>query len=398
MTHSPYRVATRLTGFEIARPAYETSQAGSLEWMARAHAASARTASSDPASFDERAYVAQMQKLFARFGCPPEKIAARGYEVADISHSRWEDMLVYDLRRHADGATAGVRTEVFMRAAERACERLYANVWTPPSDLIHVTCTGYASPSAAQRLVARRGWGQSTRITHAYHMGCYAAFPAVRMAAGLLSSGSRADITPRAGMVPRADVVHNEVCSLHLHPADHAPEQLVVQSLFADGHIRYSVVRGGESDGKSLALLSMREELVPDSSDAMSWVVADTGMAMTLARDVPMRIARGVREFVASLYAEAKLDMRRDLERTIFAVHPGGPKIIEAVQQSLELTDAQTAASREVLFRFGNMSSATLPHVWTTLVNDGSVAVGTPVVSLAFGPGLTMCGALMMKE
>ncbi len=55
-----------------------------------------------------------------------------------------------------------------------------------------------------------------------------------------------------------------------------------------------------------------------------------------------MRIARGVREFVASLYAEAKLDMRRDLERTIFAVHPGGPKIIEAVQQSLEVTDAQT--------------------------------------------------------
>ncbi len=54
------------------------------------------------------------------------------------------------------------------------------------------------------------------------------------------------------------------------------------------------------------------------------------------------------------------------------------------------------AASREVLFRFGNMSSATLPHVWTTLVNDASVAVGTPVVSLAFGPGLTMCGALMI--
>lgn len=392
MTHSPYRVATRLTGFEFARPAYETSQAGSLEWLARAHAASARTASSDPATFDERASVAQMQKLFARFGCPPEKIAARGFEVADISHSRWEDMLVYDLRRRADGAAASVRTEVFMRAAERACERLYANVWTPPSDLIHVTCTGYASPSAAQRLVTRRSWGRTTRVTHAYHMGCYAAFPAVRMAAGLLASGSR------DAAAARVDVVHNEICSLHLHPADHAPEQLVVQSLFADGHVRYSVVRGGESDGKSLALLSTREELVPDSSDAMSWVVADTGMTMTLARDVPVRIARGVREFVASLYDEAKLDIRRDIERTIFAIHPGGPKIIEAVQQSLELTDAQTAASREVLFRFGNMSSATLPHVWTSLVNDGSVAVGTPIVSLAFGPGLTMCGALMTKE
>ncbi|WP_169927799.1 3-oxoacyl-[acyl-carrier-protein] synthase III C-terminal domain-containing protein [Labilithrix luteola] len=390
MTHSPYRVATRLSGFEIVRPAYETSQAGSLEWLSRLHAASARAASTDPASFDGRAYAAQVSKLLARVGCSPEKIAARGYEVADISHTRWEDMLVYDVVRRPDGAPAGTRTEVFMRAAERAFERLYATVWTPPSDLIHVTCTGYASPSAAQRLVTRRGWGETTRVTHAYHMGCYAALPAIRMAAGFLASASNAS--------SRADIVHTEICSLHLHPAEHAPEQLVVQSLFADGHVRYSVVRGGESDGKSLTLLSAREVLVPDSSGAMSWIVSDTGMAMTLARDVPMRIARGVREFVASLYAEGKLDMRRDLERTVFAVHPGGPRIIEGIQQALELTDAQTAASREVLFRFGNMSSSTLPHVWTALMNDAGVTTGTPIVSLAFGPGLTMCGALMIKE
>ena len=94
-------------------------------------------------------------------------------------------------------------------------------------------------PSAAQRLVAAKGWGAATRVTHAYHMGCYAAFPALRMAAGFLSAPD----SLRASGLKRVDVVHTEMCSLHMNPLHHAAEQLVVQSLFADGvhpPIRYA--------------------------------------------------------------------------------------------------------------------------------------------------------------
>ncbi len=79
-------------------------------------------------------------------------------------------------------------------------------------------------------------------------------------------------------------------------------------------------------------------------------------------------------------------------------MHPGGPRIIDRVREVLELTDAQVQTSRDVLFDCGNMSSATLPHIWQRLLEDRAVARGTPIVSLAFGPGLTMCGALLEKR
>jgi predicted naringenin-chalcone synthase len=82
----------------------------------------------------------------------------------------------------------------------------------------------------------------------------------------------------------------------------------------------------------------------------------------------------------------------------VFAVHPGGPKIIDRVRQVLELTDVQVQTSRDVLFDHGNMSSATLPHIWMRLAADEGVAPGTLVASLAFGPGLTVCGGLFRKQ
>src|SRR5262249_17811991 len=147
-----------------------------------------------------------------------------------------------------------------------------------PSDIIHVTCTGYASPSAAQRLVTRKRW--PTRVLHAYHMGCSAAFPALRIAAGCLALGAET-----------VDVAHTELPSLHLDPSDHSIEQIVVQTLFADGFIRYTVRRGGPG----LRVLALSERMIPESESAMTWTVSDWGMHMTLSRDVPDRIASVVR-------------------------------------------------------------------------------------------------------
>jgi predicted naringenin-chalcone synthase len=251
-----------------------------------------------------------------------------------------------------------------------------------PDDLIHVTCTGYVSPSGGQKLVAARGW--PTRVTHAYHMGCYAAVPAVRLAAGAIATGSR-----------RADIVHTELCSLHLDPSDHRLEQLVVQSLFADGMIRYTMVP--DDGGPGLRVLALHEQVLPDSADAMTWLVANWGMQMTLSREVPERIAGALRGFVIELYRRAGLDLGA-MERSVFAVHPGGPRIIDRVREVLELSEAQIATSRGVLFDHGNMSSATLPHIWQRLIDDPAVPRGTPIPSLAFGPGLTMCGALLEKR
>ncbi|CAN5375019.1 hypothetical protein BH11MYX1_BH11MYX1_02360 [soil metagenome] len=372
-----------LSDFRATRPRFEVTQEVALRWVAEAHTEA--ECALNHLDADARArFASSMQRMLARVGCQPDKIGTRGHSVADIGSTCWSDGVLYDLRHAPDGRDWGTRTRLFQEVTDDYFEAEYSTETTLPDDLIHVTCTGYASPNAAQKLVAKRGWGTTTRVTNAYQMGCYAAVPALRIANGFIATASR-----------RVDIVHTELCSLHFHPADHSLEQLVVQSLFADGLIRYRMTP--DHGGAGFRVLAVHEQVLPDSAAAMAWFVGEAGMQMTLARDVPQRIAKGVRAFVLELYARGGVGLEH-LRDGIFAVHPGGPKIIDQVQRVLELAERQVAESRRVLLDYGNMSSATLPHIWMRMLADPRVPAGTIVPSLAFGPGLTMCGALLEKR
>jgi predicted naringenin-chalcone synthase len=377
-----------LTDFSLQRPQYKVSQQRALEWLIEIHASAQATL--DGLSAAERAaFSARIAKLVERCACGPDKIGARGHVTADLSG----DLDLYDASRYPRGKGSAARSCVFAEIVDAYFEREFAAVSVAPSELIHVTCTGYVAPSGAQRVVANKGWGALTNVTHAYHMGCYAAFPAIRMAAGHL--GLPATLrTARAER--RVDIVHTELCSLHLDPSEHSAEQCVVQSLFGDGFIRYSMRENVVGPG--LELLALSEQILPNSADSMGWTVGDFGMHMTLTRDVPERIAGALRPFVTELFEKSGLNLGEELRRSVVAVHPGGPKIIDRVQSVLELDPAQVQASRDVLFDYGNMSSATLPHVWDRILSDENVRPGTTVLSLAFGPGLSVCGGLFRKH
>lgn len=373
-----------LTQFSSQRPPQQSSQRELLDWLAEAHADSqAITESLDQAGRD--AARDRLRRVIGRCACGPDRIARRAHCVADAEF--------FDCRRQPHGPGAGRRTRRYAELVRAYFAAEYAGEPDPPRDLIHVTCTGYISPSGAQELVVAKGWAERTRVTHAYHMGCYAALPAVRLAAGCLASPAALASTAAD---PRVDIVHTELCTLHFDPGLHSLEQLVVQSLFADGFVRYAMV-GARPDGPALRLLAAAEQLLPGTADAMGWMASDFGMEMTLARDVPQRIASALRGFAAELYRRAGLDLDT-MTRAVVAVHPGGPRVIDGVRDALELREEQVQASRRVLLDYGNMSSATLPHIWRDLLADERVAPGTPVASLAFGPGLTLAGALLVKE
>lgn len=379
-----------LGDFRRWTPPYSTPQRDILDWLAEAHTSAESRQPGAREQFDADDFRRRIRRSLDRFGCSPERIRSRGHVLPDFAHADWSRMTVFHTSRPPSGAGLSERTDFYAAAAERALFELFQNVETPPHHLYHVSCTGYAAPSAAQKLVERRDWRGRTTVSHVYHMGCYAAFPAVRHALGALALS--------ADPACRVDIVHTELCTLHLNPADHAPEQLVIQTLFADGFIRYSVRRTEDFPIRLpfFEILAVHEEIVPDSLDAMTWVCSDWGLKMTLAREVPARIAECLPGFLDRLADRAGLS-KREMERAVYAIHPGGPKIIESIQNLLNLDDAQVAASRAVLFNHGNMSSATLPHVWERLLDDPAVEKGTPVVSLAFGPGLTMCGNLLRR-
>ena len=374
-----------LHDFQSQRPGHRAEQGAVLEWIAAAHGrAEAALQGAEGAGREE--IIRKMRKLVLRFGCSTDRISARHSALEDFTHTDWARMRIFPVDQFPAGKPCGERSRVFAEVAGAAFERFYAEETEPPGAILHVTCTGYVAPSAAQRLVARRGWGRETEVVHAYHMGCYAALPAIRLAAGLLERGK-----------DRVDLVHTELCTLHMDPTQHLPEQLVMQTLFADGLIRYRASRP-EGAMPGLEWLAAREEIVPDTEDAMTWAVSDFGMRMTLSRKVPEHIRAALGAFLDRLGAPLGLDADALARRALFAIHPGGPRIIDEIAELLGLGPDQVQASNAILRNHGNMSSATLPHVWQSMANDPEVQPGRLIVSLAFGPGLTLSGALMRKR
>jgi predicted naringenin-chalcone synthase len=367
---------------------FHSDQGAILEWIAAAHAQAELTLQ-QPATVEAReAITRKFHKLVLRFGCSTDRIAFRNSALVDFTHRDWDRMRIFQLNKFPSGKPCGERSRFYQEISNAAFEAFYAEATEPPPVIIHVTCTGYVSPSGAQRLVAKRDWGRATEVFHAYHMGCYASMPAIRMAAGLVQRGKAS-----------VDIVHTELCTLHMDPSQHLPEQLVVQTLFADGLIRYSVSgrEAGNSAKQGLEILATREEIVPGTEDQMTWMVADFGMQMTLSRKVPDHIRAGLGAFLDRLAATAELTTAQLFETALFAIHPGGPRIIDEIADHLGLRPAQVQASNAILSNYGNMSSATLPHVWKAILDDETIPPGTLVVSLAFGPGLTIAGALLRK-
>ncbi|RZA00646.1 MAG: hypothetical protein EOP11_18070 [Proteobacteria bacterium] len=373
-----------LSNFEIALPPHRLSQEELKAWTLKRHLASAMLSGTETEES-----LSRYEKIFDRYAVKSALIGSRYFECPDITGQSVAEGEVYGVTAASPkGASIGQRTKFFSERANGVLDNFYAAGSPALSHIVHVTCTGYRSPSPAQMLVAKRGWGESVGVTHAYHMGCYAAMPAIRIAEGLVSAREARDTTPE--LPNQVDIVHTEMCGLHMNPAARSPEQIVVQSLFADGHVKYSVRPSG---GEGLRVLAIKEAVLQDSDQDMSWAPEDWGLQMNLSREVPDKIRGIIGKFFRDMAETTGLDpaaLRRD---AIFAIHPGGPKIIQAVQEAMEITEEQTSFSREVLRERGNMSSATLPHVWAKILAT-KPAKGTKVVSYAFGPGLTVFGAI----
>jgi alkylresorcinol/alkylpyrone synthase len=292
---------------------------------------------------------------------PHTWLAAAPAETETVSESVHGETVTYDLPNDPRTCGAGARTRLVGEIVDRYFASTYADE-TAPDELIHVTCGGYLRPSGAQRLVADRQW--ETRVTHAYQLGGYAAVPAIRTA------------TERMTTARRIDIAHTELTSF-------AGED----STAADSMIRYSMVHGGETDS-GLRVLGIHQREVAGVVDAMT-VPSDAA--------VPEAVASALRGFVRELFKHAEVDLGR-LRDATFAVHPSDTWVIDRVIDVLMLRDEQLAASRGVLRSHGNMMSATLPHIWKELLEDPDVPRGTLIPSIAFGPGLTLWGALLEKR
>lgn len=367
---------------------HRVAQTEGVGWMKDALRRAAETPGGPAAAAVDRAV--RLYDVVAR----QSRIDSRHTALADYTHRDWGAMRVHAPSDGEAGAQPwhraplDARTEVFSETALAAAREAFAADTAPPDALVQVSCTGYDSPTAVQRVLVEKGWaGAGTRVLHVGHMGCYAAVPTLATLADL----TRADAA-RRGAPATGTAVLVELCTLHHDPATTDVERIVQQCLFADGAARLDVSSAPLDGG--FALLDHAEVVIPGTLDEMTWRAVGPAFRMTLSREVPQHI----REHIAPA-------MRRFLEGNglavddvdVFAVHPGGPRVIESTAEALGLPDAKVLHSQAVLRERGNMSSTTLPHIWAALAEDGAVPDGTLVASVAFGPGLTVAMNLLRK-
>jgi len=198
-------------------------------------------------------------------------------------------------------------------------------------------------------------------------MGCYAAINALKAARHIVRSEPQAKVL----------VLNLELCTLHLKEKQDL-EQMLSFLLFADGCAACLV--SGEPQG--LALDSFLAVNVPETSDLITWRIGEMGFDMQLSGKVPGEIKRGLPEA-----REQILGGREAGEIDLWAVHPGGRTILDAVEQSLALRPDALAQSRDILARFGNMSSATVMFVLEQVLKHAQK--GQTGCAMSFGPGIT---------
>jgi alpha-pyrone synthase len=261
------------------------------------------------------------------------------------------------------------RMELFEQSApvlmRKTVDRLALNE-KERSDITHVlvtSCTGFYAPGLDFEIVDHLGLSAGVERTMVGFMGCYAAINALKLARHIVRSD------PKAGVL----MVNLELCTLHFQETQEL-EQVLSFLVFADGAAA-SLITARE---QGFALDSFKAVRVPETKDLITWKIRGLGFDMLLSGQVPAALARALHD--GELMAE-----RDGID--LWAVHPGGRSVLDAVEKGLELPVDGLAASREVLSRFGNMSSATVMFVMQRMMQQARP--GQRGCAMSFGPGLT---------
>lgn len=253
-----------------------------------------------------------------------------------------------------------------------------ANV--PVSALTHlvtVSCTGFAAPGFDIGLIKELGLPATIERTHVGFMGCHGALNGMRVASAF--AGAQPN--------PRILLCATEICSIHYYYPWN-PKRIVGNALFADGSAALVGVPASTAPADAWRAGAHGSCLFPDSEFAMGWTIGNHGFEMTLSAKVPQLIASHLRPWL-----ESWLDRQRLAIGDVgsWAIHPGGPRVLSAVEDALGLVPGVAWASREILSENGNMSSPTVLFILERLRQADAPR---PCVALGFGPGLVVEAAL----
>ena len=260
------------------------------------------------------------------------------------------------------------------------CLRLKPGLISEISHLITISCTGMYAPGLDIELIDKLGLASSIQRTCVNFMGCYAAFNALKIADYICKSEPDAKVL----------VVGVELCTIHLQNST-SEDDLMANALFADGASAV-LLEAKPSFYPALSLDAFYCGLASQGKNEMAWKIEDQGFGIRLSSYIPDLLKDNIRFLVHGLLD--KLNLRLE-EIQNFAIHPGGKKILESVEKSLEISRDKNMAAYETLKNFGNMSSVTILFVLKNIMQKLSkIQDKEKILAMAFGPGLTLESAL----
>lgn len=280
---------------------------------------------------------------------------------------------------------AHFRTHALELSVESASRCLNQRVMSAQeiTHLIVVSCTGMYAPGLDIDLVKSLGLRSSVERTCINFMGCYASFNALKLATAFCGAQPEAKVL----------VVCTELCSLHFQK-ENTDDNLLANALFADGSAAL-LVESMPQPGLNFRPSAFFCDLAFEGEGDMAWQIGDLGFEMKLSAYVPDVIRKGIRRLTDQLLARMGALGKIDL----YAIHPGGKRILEVVEAELGIDRKQNHFAYEVLRKYGNMSSPTVLFVWREIL--GALTASDhekKILSFAFGPGLTMESLILTVE
>ncbi len=290
---------------------------------------------------------------------------------------------IYEIGRSPSTAR---RMAVYERAApdlaRRVCERAMGDI--DPRAMTHIvtaSCTGLCAPGIDQSLIHDLGLSPHVERTHIGFMGCHAQINALRVAQAICEARSDALVL----------VCCVELCSLHFS-YEKRLDAVVANALFGDG-ASACVVGGRDGPAGLLTIESCASTILPASAGLMGWRIGDHGFSMILGPQVAGVLRRTVGGWVRDwLHTRHRLTVD---EIQALCVHPGGRRVLDGVRDGMGVPEEAMHASRQVLARYGNMSSPTVAFILEEQICR--MAVGDRALLLAFGPGLAGEGLLVRR-
>ncbi|MBI2881213.1 MAG: type III polyketide synthase [Candidatus Tectomicrobia bacterium] len=337
----------------------------------------------------ERAY--GQKEVYRDFFAPLFRENPKAREI--FENSRIEKRhAVLDLGFYSGDRTIEERNRVYVEGALHLGEKVVLSCLgeigagaRDLDDFIVVSCTGYSNPGLEILLAKRLGMRENLRRTAIGGMGCYGAFPGLARACESLA------VRPES----RVLLLTVEICSATLQ-MNASMENVVASALFADGAAAVILGDGQapvQAKGRPFPrVLDFETRTSCDTIDDMGFFLTASGFRIQLSARVPLFIREGVADLTDRLLARNGLTRK---EVRFWAIHPGGAKILDYVQERLGLAEEDLRFSRDILAGYGNMSSPTVMFILDEISRRGGPRPGDRGFMLGFGPGLTMAACLL---